>query len=172
MCFRLASVKGTQFILYMRILLSGYFFVSDIRPVSIFIDNVFLGPKFVYAVWELYPFPPFSRCTVRIRIRAPVVWGIRGRALPIVVPIQSGLHAVPENGGRRGYGTVPLLPLCRFRACTAVCRLYQMRSRACFISSIISSAFSIPTDRRIRSGAIPAWRSCSSESCRCVWLAG
>ena len=110
MCFRLASVKGTQFILYMRILLSGYFFVPDIRPVRIFIDNVFLGPKFVYAVWELYPFPPFSRCTVRIRIRAPFVWGIRGRAFPIVVPIQSGLHAVPENGGRRGYGTVPLLP--------------------------------------------------------------
>ena len=151
MCFRLASVKGTQFILYMRILLSGYFFVSDIRPVRIFIDNVFLCPKFVYAVWELYPFSPFSRCTVRIRIRAP---------------------AVPENGGRRGTVPYPLLPLCRFRACTAVCRLYQMRSRACFISSIISSAFSIPTDRRIRSGAIPAWRSCSSESCRCVWLAG
>lgn len=151
MCFRLASVKGTQFILYMRILLSGYFFVPDIRPVRIFIDNVFLCPKFVYAVWELYPFPPFSRCTVRIRIRAP---------------------AVPENGGRRGTVPYPLLPLCRFRACTAVCRLYQMRSRACFISSIISSAFSIPTDRRIRSGAIPAWRSCSSESCRCVWLAG
>lgn len=110
MCFRLASVKGTQFILYMRILLSGYFFVPDIRPVRIFIDNVFLGPKFVYAVWELYPFPPFSRCTVRIRIRAPVVWGIRGRAFPIVVPIQSGLHAVPENGGRRGTVPYPLLP--------------------------------------------------------------
>ena len=62
MCFRLASVKGTQFILYMRILLSGYFFVSDIRSVRIFIDNVFLGPKFVYAVWELYPFPPFCPC--------------------------------------------------------------------------------------------------------------
>lgn len=116
-------------------------------------------------------FMPYGNC-IRFRHSAPVVWGIRGRAFPIVVPIQSGLHAVPENGGRRGTVPYPLLPLCRFRACTAVCRLYQMRSRACFISSIISSAFSIPTDRRIRSGAIPAWRSCSSESCRCVWLAG
>ena len=37
---------------------------------------------------------------------------------------------------------------------------------------MMSFAFSMPTDRRIRSGATPASISCSSVNWRCVWLAG
>lgn len=43
---------------------------------------------------------------------------------------------------------------------------------ACSRSAMMSCAFSIPTERRIRSGATPASRSCSSDIWRCVWLAG
>ena len=49
---------------------------------------------------------------------------------------------------------------------------YFIFSIACCRSAMMSSAFSMPTERRMRSGATPASRSCSSESWRCVWLAG
>lgn len=45
-------------------------------------------------------------------------------------------------------------------------------SNACLMSSRISSTSSMPTERRMRSGAMPASRSCSSESWRWVLLAG
>lgn len=41
---------------------------------------------------------------------------------------------------------------------------YQILARACSISAMISSASSMPTDKRIKSGATPASRSCSSVS--------
>ena len=41
-------------------------------------------------------------------------------------------------------------------------------SIACSMSAMMSSAASIPTDRRMRSGATPASFSCSSDSCRWV----
>lgn len=47
-----------------------------------------------------------------------------------------------------------------------------MVSNACSRSAIISPAFSIPTDRRIKSGATPASSNCASVICRWVWLAG
>ena len=43
---------------------------------------------------------------------------------------------------------------------------------ACSRSAMMSSTSSIPTERRIRSGATPASINCSSVSWRCVWLAG
>ena len=39
---------------------------------------------------------------------------------------------------------------------------YSDYFNACSISAMISSTFSIPTERRIKSGATPASRSCSS----------
>ena len=60
--------------------------------------------------------------------------------------------------------------------CGQVCgnfyRHFSTSSSACFISAIISSTFSIPTDIRIMSGPIPQATSCSSESCLCVVEAG
>ena len=43
---------------------------------------------------------------------------------------------------------------------------YSYAFNACSISAIISSAFSIPTDRRIKSGRTPASISCSSVNWR------
>ena len=40
----------------------------------------------------------------------------------------------------------------------------QIYFKACSMSAIMSSTFSMPTERRIKSGAIPASRSCSSVS--------
>ena len=40
----------------------------------------------------------------------------------------------------------------------------QIYFKACSMSAMISSTFSMPTERRIKSGAIPASRSCSSVS--------
>lgn len=48
----------------------------------------------------------------------------------------------------------------------------KVLSSACRRSAMMSSTSSIPTERRMRSGATPASRSCSSESWRWVWLAG
>ena len=45
-------------------------------------------------------------------------------------------------------------------------------SSACLMSSRISSTSSMPTERRMRSGATPASFNCSSDSWRWVWLAG
>ena len=45
-----------------------------------------------------------------------------------------------------------------------VCVQKNQSSKACFRSAIKSSTFSMPTERRIRSGATPASRSCSSVS--------
>lgn len=61
--------------------------------------------------------------------------------------------------------------VCRY---TTMCKrqCYFIFSIACCRSAMMSSAFSMPTERRMRSGATPASRSCSSESWRCVWLAG
>mgnify|MGYP001749204690 FL=1 len=38
--------------------------------------------------------------------------------------------------------------------------------KACSMSAMMSSTFSIPTERRIKSGATPASRSCSSVNWR------
>ena len=51
-------------------------------------------------------------------------------------------------------------------------RHFSTSSRACLMSAIISSTFSIPTDMRIRSGLIPQETSCSSVNCLCVVEAG